>query len=303
MLAEPQQARAAQHLPEPVARFRLPVVLVEDGLSPHNRISASYLTVVNPNGRNDVPWVAPDTWLPADAWQDHPLRAVQVDRQRLEQGGRDTSKILAIIGLPQTVREQLQRCHADPEFEPARAMYFRQTAMGSDMLAAVDTYTRSLLVGEAFDAKGVAQVEPGLVAASINPQTRQRVGLHIDSWDGQTIGRRHSVRMRISWNVGREARYLLLAAVCADDVAEFLRHFGRHEALLPRDAKAFMFNQIRRGGRIPVFRIRLEPGEGYMVSTDFWAHDATTQPMKQTDLRIPYLGQFKAPHACSTWSF
>lgn len=101
----------------------------------------------------------------------------------------------------------------------------------------------------------------------------KRVGLHLDTWEYQTLSDRASALNRFCLNVGGQSRYLLV----------FNLDISRMQGLLSDRSDGFVIdvNKIgpefmRRFPRYPVLKLRIDPGEAYIAPTDFVVHDATS---------------------------
>lgn len=288
----------------PAHRFSYPVIRTAVGVSVDDRLYESFLCVVNPAGRNDSADYAADAWVPAAAWQQRRLMSANVDQMALDARSQDTRLALGILRLPDALREQLCELSRNPLSQQQPAGFYRR-GPGQGLLQAVVEHTRSYLFRSELRAMGIAVAEPGFLSTSTQGVNQQRVGVHIDSWDGLPLQQRQQVRNRISWNIGREPRYLLLCPVHADDVYRLTLSEPQGPQMLPEAFKAWVKFQATRPVGVrqttPVFRIRIDPGEAYLVSTDYWAHDAITVGKTELDITVPFLGYFRMPAQSQAW--
>jgi hypothetical protein len=121
---------------------------------------------------------------------------------------------------------------------------------------------------------------------------RKLEGLHVDSWDGLPFRHRARSRNRISVNLGREPRYSLFVNLTLMDM---FRHLGLRD---PEDIYAD-FRALSLGSRFlrgcpeyPVVRLRVDPGEAYILPTDNMLHDASTEGTTHPDVTLTYVGHF-----------
>jgi hypothetical protein len=166
-------------------------------------------------------------------------------------------------------------------------------------LAALNAYLATVTQGE-FNQIHYRTAEPGQLTLTrdsygLVAHRQKRVGLHADHWDGLPLRHRHRARNRICLNLGREPRYLLFINLPMMDLF--------HAAGLrdPEDIYAD-FRGLRLGERFsqlrpeyPVIRLRIDPGEAYVLPTDNLIHDGSTEGSRYTDITLTYLGQF-VPH-------
>jgi len=118
------------------------------------------------------------------------------------------------------------------------------------------------------------------------------VGLHIDHWDGLPLRHRYRARNRICINLSREPRYSLFFNL---PMMEMFRSAGLRD---PDDIYSD-FRGLYLGQRFmticpdyPVVRLRIDPGEAYVLPTDNLIHDASTTGNRFTDITLTYLGLF-----------
>ncbi|MBL6751720.1 MAG: hypothetical protein ISP90_14430 [Nevskia sp.] len=167
-------------------------------------------------------------------------------------------------------------------------------------LAALNACLAGLTSGR-FNQIHYRTAEPGQLTLTrdsygAEASRQKRVGLHADHWDGLPLRHRHRGRNRICLNLGRQARYVLFINL---PMMDLFRAAGLRD---PEDIYTD-FRGLRLGERFakirpdyPVIRLRLEPGEAYVLPTDNLIHDGSTEGSRYTDVTLTYLGTF-VPHA------
>lgn len=117
-------------------------------------------------------------------------------------------------------------------------------------------------------------------------------GLHVDNWDCLPLRHRNRSRNRMCINLSREPRYSLFFNLALMDM---FRGIGLRD---PEDIYTD-FRGLRMGPRFmrswpdyPVVRLRIDPGEAYILPTDNLLHDASTEGNSCMDLTLTYLGVF-----------
>jgi hypothetical protein len=149
--------------------------------------------------------------------------------------------------------------------EPPKAVYFRIADPG-----------RSALTKDEFGRKA------GALA-----------GMHLDSWDGLSLRWRHRSRNRLCINLGRERRYSLFINL---PLMNMFRALGlRDPEDLYADWRGLVLGQRFMSARpeCPVVRMRIEPGEAYLLPTDNLIHDASTEGTQSPDVTLTFLGHFE----------
>ncbi|MCA1869584.1 hypothetical protein HW571_28650 [Agrobacterium genomosp. 3] len=145
---------------------------------------------------------------------------------------------------------------------------------------------------EAQHFLGLARMSGGRNTTTRDKENRI-VGLHLDTFDKAPMERRCEARNRIAINVGTDGRYLLFVPCTAWRLVEIARREGydwSETALL--DHRVFVrsfFHDVRP----PVFRVRIEPGEGYLAPTENMLHDGSTFSSSAEDLTLVWLGYFR----------
>ena len=132
------------------------------------------------------------------------------------------------------------------------------------------------LVGEQGPAL-LADVAPTM---TICPQTRLRVGLHIDDHDRQRIHKRDTAPGRLSINLGSGLRYFLYLPFDLEALVDACEvdQPGRDARLERRTADAISAEFLASYPRAPVLRIPLNPGEYYLAPTENLIHDGAAPP-------------------------
>lgn len=120
---------------------------------------------------------------------------------------------------------------------------------------------------------GAAGNYPGLLTATFGNTSARLIGLHLDSWDGLTVGQRLRSRYRACFNAGPGARWLLFAPVPLGQLVGSLSPSGYDESTVFDPAA---FHLVANGAITRLAALRLLPGEGYLAATDTLFHDAST---------------------------
>ncbi|MEU4116871.1 hypothetical protein AB0F71_20545 [Kitasatospora sp. NPDC028055] len=121
-----------------------------------------------------------------------------------------------------------------------------------------------------------------------NYQDGRRIGLHIDNWDRLRCQAKHTGRRRLCFNLGPGTRYLLLGdldirAVCRGLHSDTEIHYPHTDELRAYTAL---------GLPLRVFRLRLDPGEGYIAPTELLPHDGSTEDQPQPSTAAFWLGHW-----------
>lgn len=138
------------------------------------------------------------------------------------------------------------------------------------VLGALDAVCQRLGAGAPVEHKGrwLAKGSDISLSTTIDRTDGNRIGLHIDRWERRPLASVRFARNRLCLNMGPRPRYLVFLAV---DVLETAASCGvaPSSPFTTRDAQAY----LRQHPMTAVYRLRIEPGEAYVASTESLIHD------------------------------
>lgn len=136
---------------------------------------------------------------------------------------------------------------------------------------------------------GQALAKPGMTTTTENYAAGRLLGLHLDNWDKLPYGRKARGRRRLALNLGPGIRYIILGALDAQSVCRAV-HPSDYAFRYPHtdDYRA----HVAAGHPVRCFRIRLEPGEGYIAPTEYLLHDGSTEDQAQPSAMAFWLGHW-----------
>lgn len=132
-----------------------------------------------------------------------------------------------------------------------------------------------------------------LVTHDPDPVAPRRIGLHIDNWDALPLPERARGRRRLCANLGLRPRYLVFLQRPISALAQA----GELPAELPATLTAPALARAYLGRRLDQLaaRVRIDPGEAYIVNADDVFHDGASDRPGAPDLSLHFLGYFRAP--------
>jgi hypothetical protein len=136
---------------------------------------------------------------------------------------------------------------------------------------------------------GVFGPQPaGLLTTSFNAKAGGlNIGLHIDYWDKATYAMRARSRRRLCLNLGPGSRYLLVADI---DIQDIGLTFGMAPSDVP---EVDIVRRYCKAGRpLRCFRLRLDPGDGYLAPTELYPHDGATRDCPDASSVAMWLGHW-----------
>jgi hypothetical protein len=135
---------------------------------------------------------------------------------------------------------------------------------------ALECVCQQLAAGAPVEHKGrgLAKGSGLSLSTTIDRTDGNRIGLHIDQWERRPLGSVQSARNRLCLNLGPQARYFVFLAI---DVLGIAASCGvaPNSPFTTREAQAY----LRRRPMTAVYRLRIEPGEAYVASTECLIHD------------------------------
>ncbi|MEV6972552.1 hypothetical protein [Kitasatospora sp. NPDC093806] len=121
-----------------------------------------------------------------------------------------------------------------------------------------------------------------------NYRDGRRIGLHVDNWDKLAFEAKHLGRRRLCVNLGPGTRYLLLGDTDIRTICRTVHPSPGTRYPHTDDLRAY----IAGGHRMRVYRLRLEPGEGYLAPTEFLPHDGSTEGQPEPSTAAFWLGHW-----------
>ena len=242
------------------------------------------------------------TFVPATPWREatpHELALLNVDRAENQPAWRPGADV-AIIRLPNDIvtnfTDMLEQ-HGIRETTNRKAyVSVSNHPRWAENLAALGRHLAPLSDGELSQIY-FRMADPGQLTVTKNEfgkETKRqlRVGLHVDHWDGLALHHRSRARNRLCVNLSREPRYSLFFNL---PMMDMFRGIGlRDPEDIYSDFRGLYLAQrfMKAWPEYPVIRLRLDPGEGYILPTDNLVHDASTEGNRYTDITLTYLGLF-----------
>lgn len=140
--------------------------------------------------------------------------------------------------------------------------------------------------------QGVWANPGGVRLLTLNMQVTppQRIGLHVDNWDDLPPIERRRGRKRLCVNLGRRPRYLIfLRSPFSALVAS-----GELPAEIPKNMSpaAVLRAYLSKNLDQPATKVRVDPGEAYIVNADDVIHDGASDAAGTVDIALHFLGHF-----------
>ncbi|GAA2255870.1 hypothetical protein GCM10010430_44630 [Kitasatospora cystarginea] len=140
------------------------------------------------------------------------------------------------------------------------------------------------------DAVHLGQASSPAKALTTTPnyQDGRRIGLHVDNWDKLDYQAKHTGRRRLCFNLGPGTRYILLVDL---DIRAICRTLYRDpEDRYPHTDDLRTYAACHQPLRC--FRLRLDPGEGYIAPTELLPHDGSTEDQSEPSTAAFWLGHW-----------
>lgn len=142
-----------------------------------------------------------------------------------------------------------------------------------------------------------AWVGPGglrLVTHIPDPVAPVRIGLHIDNWDKIPLIERSRARRRLCINLGLNPRYLVFLPTPVSTLVAARKLSGELPPNMsaPAAVRAYLSRNLNH----PAVRVRIDPGEAYVVNADDVIHDGASDSPDVPDAALHFLGHFERPN-------
>jgi hypothetical protein len=175
----------------------------------------------------------------------------------------------------------------------SRREHRRGSTEGDNTLKLFDRQLREFCSVEGdIDVRGVEVNRPSLESVSLNSETGRFLGLHVDSWDSEVIGRRSVSRKRMSINIGRVRRFFQYVPFALDNIGA---HVGATSVGIQDSITPFARVFLSEEASIPVVRCRINPGEAYIAPTENIIHDGSSAGAVELGMHFTILGHIN-PH-------
>jgi hypothetical protein len=138
-----------------------------------------------------------------------------------------------------------------------------------------------------------AWVSPGgmrLVTHNMELVPPRRIGFHVDNWDDLPLPERARGRRRLCVNLGLRSRYLLFLRTPLSALVTS----GKLSVKIPGNASpaTLVRTHLRKNLKQLAARIRINPGEAYIVNADDVIHDGASEAPDAPDVALHFLGHF-----------
>ncbi|MFF4319629.1 hypothetical protein [Streptomyces sp. NPDC001568] len=233
-----------------------------------------------------LPGVAadPTAVVPRDDWRPLDSRERELLRAR---PGTPLNRMLTVLGLD---AQSLMHCQnqllpllaAAGRGGPDVGSEHRSTVLGEVRERILGAVLRD--VGAAGTRQGAADSvvhRPGLVSTAYNYEQRTFMGLHLDNHEDHALTERHRSLLLTVTNLGTADRWVHFVNLRAVDLMRMLADAGRE---VPDTGHALKNAFFAAFPSQPVLRVRLRPGQAYLVNTQDVLHDGATNTEGAADV-------------------
>ncbi|MFF3014528.1 hypothetical protein [Streptomyces sp. NPDC057939] len=233
-----------------------------------------------------VPGVAadPTAVVPRDDWRPLDGRERELLRAR---PGTPLNLMLTVVGLD---ADSLARCQdqllpllaAAGRNGPDEEGGHRSAVLVEVRERILDAVLRG--VGAVSTRQGAADSVvhgPGLVSTAYNYEQRTFMGLHLDNHEDHALAERHRSLLLTVTNLGTADRWVHFVNLRAVDLMRMLADTGRE---VPNTGHALKNAFVAAFPSQPVLRVRLRPGQAYLVNTQDVLHDGATNTDGDADV-------------------
>lgn len=225
--------------------------------------------------------------VPIDTW--HDLTAEIIAYERAQE--LDTLSAIGWFSLPpplqETVHQIIDRHHRS---RPHEVQFLLRN---SNILGTIKQYMveRFSAMGPVKDFGDAGFNSPGIYTVTINRQLGQLAGLHLDSWNGPTLGDKKKLSHRIVLNLGPVPRWFLYAPISLPELVHMI-HLVHPDVVLSDDSIIHNIGPTLLYSNPKIKALKLESGQGYIAATESVVHDATTYWADQRSYNFQLMGRF-----------
>ncbi|MER7758010.1 hypothetical protein [Kitasatospora sp. NPDC097643] len=130
---------------------------------------------------------------------------------------------------------------------------------------------------------------PGEPVTHRRPASGLRLGLHVDNHQNLPYTDRDTARRRLCVNLGPGSRHLLLSNTDIKSICRTVH--DRYETCHPHTDDLRRYLALRRP--LKLLRIRIDPGEGWLVPTAVLPYDESTEGQELPSVTASWLGHWE----------
>jgi hypothetical protein len=131
---------------------------------------------------------------------------------------------------------------------------------------------------------------PGMETTTVDFEVGAKAGLHFDSWTTRSFSERMRCGPRIVLNLGPSERWLLVVPERLGSLRHrFTPHLEADDELDPTNS--ILEEMIKDPRKVTCFAICMQPGQGYIASTEAIIHDATSYWSSCSNFSLPLMVQ------------
>lgn len=229
-----------------------------------------------------------NTYLPKEDW-----RLINNDEENVLLSNESNSNVyqqIGIVSLPQDIVNQLNALGISKinNIKEGNALKSRHEV--KQLLDDIESYCKRFqIVNEPQIGIGLIYKDAVSVSATYDKYVSSYIGLHLDSWEHDTIINRNFSRNRICFNLGEYDRYITF---CNLSLSKIHSMICAHDLTIkPRDlAKSF----LQTMSNYPILKLKIKPYEGYIFPTENLIHDGRCSVQAKLDITYTLRSYYSA---------
>nr|WP_052324687.1 hypothetical protein [Hassalia byssoidea] len=245
-----------------------------------------------------------DAFLPREPWREPSLTEYSLLRANepiLNLSSWDLGSSIGVVRFPNEVLAPLEAILENIRKSSAATLeecqFLDTHPERENAIAKVMKHVeRYCLSSNRLQLLGIQTTLPGLTTVTSgyhNSIPKKRYdGMHLDSWDRDTLRRRHKSRNRICINLGCEERYFLFINLTLMDMFHALGLSDPEDIYKNYRGTSIGDKFMKSYPSYPVVKLKVAPGEAYIAPTENVIHDASTISKKYSDITLTFLGYF-----------
>lgn len=278
-------------------------MIIQDGIKiyPHldweSKILLSEGTMIaKGTASNGIPY-RDNAFKPVKPWRD----ANEEERELLlgQEGDEepDLNSIINIIKLPDHVIEELQEFKLQNINSKFKFNHYRDLygAKLNQSIGHINQYLKTLLVeNQPVPPASFTFNQPNLETVTVYLKFNSLGGLHIDNFDGFSLGETEQAGRRLCINLGVEVRHLLYVNQPVNAMIEWMK---TKKTVVKEYSQWHLYKDFMTYfSEYPVVKIPIQPYEAYIAPTENMIHEGCTEGTTHYDVSLSYRGAFK--NAC-----
>lgn len=228
---------------------------------------------------NDVP-CSRTTFIPKHPWRE----PHQIEKELIFATNEDKElyQTVGIVRLNKDIEQKINTSRLRSIQSPEEFSIFKKNEDFTKILDEINLFAKKYqIVDEAQIVNGIHAKHNSTIATTWDNESKFFIGLHLDSWDPESLNLRHLSRNRICFNLGTNDRFFMFVNLPIIQLAQMQEHLDLYS---PSVISSTIVNFFTLYPNYPIIKIRIKPFEAYIAPTENIIHDGCSSTNHTMDI-------------------